>query len=260
MRRIANYLSYHKSITTEFKAVQDRIRYFIGDAHWGEDGRFKELLLMNHLKKVLPSNVSVGTGFVRNGREITSQIDLIVYDNSIPTLFSEGDFVIVLPESVYGIIEIKSTINAEQKFVNAINKANKNGTIIEKKIFNGIFGYENTIRFSEEHDFANGVKQALINNKGYLNHISFGSDIFMKYWEEGNPIENDGIHCFSFYKLTDISFGYFISNLIEFIHLNSSGLVLSEEFQNFLYPIEDGKESCRLRGLEIKLCDDENTL
>lgn len=260
MRRIANYLSYHKSITTEFKAVQDRIRYFIGDAHWGEDGRFKELLLMNHLKKVLPSNVSVGTGFVRNGREITSQIDLIIYDNSIPTIFSEGDFVIVLPESVYGIIEIKSTINADQKFVNAINKANNNGTIIEKKIFNGIFGYENTIRFSEEHDFANGVKQALINNKGYLNHISFGSDILMKYWEEGNPIENDGIHCFSFYKLTDISFGYFISNLIEFIHLNSSGLVLSEEFQNFLYPIEDGKESYRLRSLEIKLLDDENTL
>ncbi|MGN7894246.1 DUF6602 domain-containing protein [Bacillus sp. 22475] len=258
MSRNANYLSYHKSITTEFKAIQDRIRYFIGDAHWGEDGRFKELLLMNHLKKVLPSNVSVGTGFVRNGREITSQIDLIIYNNSIPTLFSEGDFVIVLPESVYGIIEIKSTITANSKFINAINKANRNGMIIKKKIFNGIFGYENTIRFSEEYNFTNGVKQALINNKGYLNHISFGSDIFMKYWEKGNTIENDGVHCFSFYKLTNLSFGYFISNLIEFIHLNSSSLDLSEEFQDFLYPIENGKESCRLSGLEIKLFDNEN--
>ena len=107
----SDYKAYHESISTELLASRNRVRYFIGSSNWPEDGRFKEMLLMNYLKKNLPSNVSVGTGFVKNGEETTKQIDLIVYDNSIPTLFSEGDFVIVLPESVYGIIEVKfSTI------------------------------------------------------------------------------------------------------------------------------------------------------
>ena len=105
--RNSDYKAYHESVAIELLASRNRVRYFIGSSNWPEDGRFKEMLLMNYLKKNLPSNVSVGTGFVKNGEETTKQIDLIVYDNSIPTLFSEGDFVIVLPESVYGIIEVK---------------------------------------------------------------------------------------------------------------------------------------------------------
>ena len=184
--------------------------------------------------------------------EITSQIDLIVYDNSIPTLFSEGDFVIVLSESVYGIIEVKSKIEASDKFVKAIKKAKINGEKIAKHIFNGIFGFDNAIRFSEDHPLAPSIREALIDNSGYLNHISFGPNVFMKYWAEGNPQDNAGI-CLSFYKLHNLSFGYFISNLIEMIHVKSRGLVISEDLQNFLYPIEDGKESKRLRNLELKL-------
>ncbi|MCJ7987931.1 hypothetical protein MUB16_35350 [Priestia sp. OVL9] len=204
-------------------------------------------------KKVLPSNVSVGTGFVRNGEEITSQIDLIIYDNSIPTLFSEGDFVIVLSESVYGIIEVKSKVESNDKFVQAINKANANGEVIQKHIFNGIFGFENTIRFSKDYPLAPSIRETLMNNSRYLNHISFGSNILMKYWTKENPQDKDGISCFSFYKLHKLSFGYFISNLIEFIHVNSRGCIISKDLQYFLYPIEDGKESKRLKNLELKL-------
>lgn len=90
-----DYKAYHESITTELMASRDRVRHFIGGHHWGEDGRFKEVLLMNHLKKILPANVTVGTGFVKNGEQITSQIDLIIYDNTRPIPFSEEDFVIV---------------------------------------------------------------------------------------------------------------------------------------------------------------------
>lgn len=77
----SDYKAYHESINTELMASRDRVRNFIGTHYWGEDGRFKEVLLMNHLKKILPSNVSIGTGFVKNGEQITSQIDLIIYDN-----------------------------------------------------------------------------------------------------------------------------------------------------------------------------------
>lgn len=248
-----DYMEYHRSIAAELKASQDRVRYFIGNRHWGEDGRFKELLLMNYLKKVLPSNVSIGTGFVRNGDRITSQIDLIIYDNSIPSLFSEGDFVVVLPESVLGIVEVKSNIRAGKPCANAIEKADANGIVINKEIFNGIFGYESTISFSDGEDFAKSVKQALLNSNGYINHISFGPNHFMRYWPDGNPNDLNKIKCFSFYELYNLSFGYFISNLIEAIHIQSRNQSISNNMRDFLYPIENGKESKRLHRLELKL-------
>ncbi|NHC43627.1 hypothetical protein G6549_27710 [Bacillus sp. MM2020_1] len=248
-----DFISYHKSVSAELKASQNRVRFFINNYHWGEDGRFKEVLLMNYLKKVLPSNVSVGTGFVRKGNEVSSQIDLIIFNNSCPTLFSEGDFIIVLPESVYGIIEVKSKIRAERKFAAAIKKANNNGKLIGSDIFNGIFGYECDIAFSNEGALADTVKQALLENQGYINHIVFGPNIFMKYWKDGNPHEDNKVKCFSFYQLEELSIGYFVSNLIEYIHIKSGGLKMSDEMENFLYPIEHGKESKRLNNLEIKL-------
>ncbi|MDQ0201076.1 DUF6602 domain-containing protein [Neobacillus ginsengisoli] len=251
--RNSDFTAYHESITAELLASRNRVRYFIGNRHWGEDGRFKEVLLMNYLKKVLPSNISIGTGFVSNGQEITSQIDLIIYDNSIPTLFSEGDFVIALPESIYGIIEVKSKLSANEKCSNAIIKANKNGEIIGNNIFNGIFGYESDISFSENRVLPDTVKHALLSNNGYINHITFGPDIFVKYWGEGNPEDIDELECFSFYKLRNLSFGYFISNLIETIHIKSRNQPLSDNLSDFLYPVNEGKETRRLKHLEMKL-------
>lgn len=247
----SNFTAYHESITAELLAGRNRVRYFIGGIHWGEDGRFKEVLLMNYLRKVLPANVSVGTGFVKNGNITTSQIDLIVYDNSIPTLFSEGDFVIALPESVLGIIEVKSKLKANINCQIAIKKANDNGFIIGKEIFNGIFSYESEINFISNVAFVNNIKDALVNNNGFLNHISFGPEFFVKYWKDGNPEESGDKKCFSFYKLKNLAFGYFISNLLEHIHVTTGKQKLSQEFQDFLYPIDGGKESRRLSELEI---------
>lgn len=247
--RSSDYLEYHKSITTELMASRNRIRYFIGNRHWGEDGRFKEVLLMNYLRKVLPKNVSVGTGFV-SGDEITSQIDIIIYDNRIPTLFSEGDFVIALPESIYGIIEVKSKLRANRYCSEAIQKMNENGRIIGRDIFNGIFSYELGMSFD---NLPGTVRDILKEHNGYINHLSFGPDMFVKYWRDGNPEDEDGLECFSFYKLTNLSFGYFISNLIETIHIKSRKQLLSEKYSEFLYPIFEGKESFRLSNLEIKL-------
>ncbi|ATW28193.1 DUF6602 domain-containing protein [Candidatus Formimonas warabiya] len=77
-----------KIIAREFKAYENRVRNLIDDASWAEEGRFKEIILMNYLRRIVPKNVSVGTGFVRNNDgEITSQVDIIVYDNTYPLLF-----------------------------------------------------------------------------------------------------------------------------------------------------------------------------
>lgn len=40
---------------------------------------------------------------------ILHQIDIIVYDANIAPLFRSGDLVVVVPKSVFGIIEVKTT-------------------------------------------------------------------------------------------------------------------------------------------------------
>ncbi|WP_281862691.1 DUF6602 domain-containing protein [Planomicrobium okeanokoites] len=251
-----SYIEYHQSINAELLASRNRVRHFIGTAHNGEDGRYKEILLMNYLKKVLPSNVSVGTGFVSGEDGITKQIDIIIYNHNIPTLFSEGDFVIVLPESVIGIIEVKTKLNISD-LIEAIQTSHENGVKIKRSIFNGIFCFETGInfdRFSDNYsDRKYRLREVLTRCGSQLNHISIGSEIFIKYWKDENPAVRDGIPAYSFYDLKALSFGFFVSNLIEFIHSTSSGLDISDNLRNFLYPTQ--KEISRIVDLEVKMLD-----
>ena len=93
--------------------MKDRVRDFV--LHCPEDGRYKEIILRNVLSRHLPKTVSIGTGFVMcDNHKATSQIDIIIYDNRIPPLFQIDDFVIVVKESVVGIIEVKTTIRKNE--------------------------------------------------------------------------------------------------------------------------------------------------
>ena len=104
-----HYKHYRESISNELISIKDRVRDFV--THFPEDGRYKEIILKNVLLKHLPKTVSIGTGFVMcENHRPTSQIDIIIYDNRIPPLFQVDDFVIVVKESVLGIIEVKSKL------------------------------------------------------------------------------------------------------------------------------------------------------
>ena len=144
---------FHRSITKELKIVKNRVRNLIGNRHWEEEGRFKEAILRNVIKRFLPSNISIGTGFIinynRNYRsseiEISKQLNIILYDNTCPALFTEGDFVITTPANVKGIIELKIKLN-NRNIDQAMNDAPFNGKIIWKGKFNGIFANSDEIR------------------------------------------------------------------------------------------------------------------
>lgn len=271
---MTNILRYQQSIAAEFIAIKDRVRFFIGNNHWGEDGRFKEIILMNFLKKILPDTIGVGTGFVLNKeKELTDQIDIIIFKREDPKLFSEGDFVIVMPESVLGIIEVKSKVTSGvlcdnlNGRISTLEKCHKNGKIIGRDgIFNGIFSFERDLNFQ------GGIRshrliQQLREYNGYINHICFDDNIFMRYWETGNPRENDNIKCFSFYDLSyqkifnvnhdrnGLAFGYFISNLLEIVYSNLAPHVLNDQYFEFLYPIENTKETYRIPECEIKITE-----
>lgn len=261
---------YQQSIASELIAIKDRVRFFIKESHWGEDGRYKEVILMNYLKRVLPNSVKVGTGFVKNADgELTNQIDLIIYKSEIPPLFSQDDFVILMPESVIGIIEVKSTSTYEvfrknKKVISVIEKCEENGRIIgSKDIFNGIFAYDNKINFDDRFRSTNFAKQ-LKAAKGYLNHISLGSNNFMRFWGDGNPMSTNN-PCYSAYRLSykkvtgiledkpGFAYGYFISNLMETVIRMTAPYALNNQYFEFLYPLKETKEKYRIEKCEVRI-------
>ena len=91
------------------------------------------------------------------------------------------------------------------------------------------------------------VKQNLKEARGIINHIALGSDIFIKFWKKENKyvlkptIEDCNNDFYNIYKIGNLSFSYFISNLLEF--------TCSSQIDDrlwLLYPIEGTKESYRI--------------
>lgn len=246
-----NPLHFQESINKEFELIKNRVDNLIdiNANHHGENGAYKEAILRKIIKRFLPKNISVGTGFiitqtVNDDYSRTTQIDIILYDNNYPLLFSEGDFIITTPKNVKAIIEVKTTI-ANSDLEGIINKSKNNMDLIgNPHIFNGIFSYNYNENITlQNNEVSLPIKRALANSNGKINHISLGSNIFIKYWDEGHPLNNNH-HCasnkfFNIYNLHDLSFSYFISNLIDYV-VNED----TTERDWFMFPIvsENGKE------------------
>lgn len=214
--KLFNLEEFHESTTKELGVVKNRVRNLIGNANWGEEGRYKEAILRNVIRRFLPKNFTAGTGFIvktNGGRyKCSKQIDILIFDSSYPILFSEGDFYIITPNSVKAIVEVKT--NAENQNVGGIiKKMNSVGDFIgkEKAIFNGVFFFEGYGSYTEENlkrGIENEIKRNFSSVKpAFVNHISLNSHIFMKRWDSK----------FSVYRLENLSFSYFISNLIYYI-------------------------------------------
>ena len=129
-KRIQNYWS------NEMQAMLDTYKQFQilipaenrnGAAHNGEDGRYVETLIREYLKRYLPKDLEVLTGFilrpaVKTGlknrsrkNEVDShstQLDILIYDSAKYPIFQRfGENVIVPPEGVAGIISVKKNLH-----------------------------------------------------------------------------------------------------------------------------------------------------
>jgi hypothetical protein len=223
-------IDYHIKNGEELLANKDRIRNLV--KHWGEDGRYKEVILKNLILKFLPSNLGIATGFVvfqdndMPTHQASTQIDLIIYDLSHPTLFKESDFVIVMPDSVRGIIEVKANLK-NYNLEDVISKSNTIGQLIyaNKKnknalFFNGVFsyeGYEKGKMINFETPIINASNKFITDptlNNYRVNHICFNKDLYYKFWT-GEYYELTGQHYI--HKVERLSFSYFVSNLLFYV-------------------------------------------
>ncbi len=98
-----------------------------GAAHNGEDGRYIETLIREYLKRYLPKDLEILTGFIlrpavktglnNRGRKSeadshSTQLDILVYDSAKYPIFQRfGENVIVPPEGVIGIISVKKKLH-----------------------------------------------------------------------------------------------------------------------------------------------------
>lgn len=196
-----NYVGYMKSVSYEIKALQDRVRHFV--SHYGEDGRYKETILIDLLRQKLPKSVSIGTGFVMSERgEPSTQIDIIIYNDIYPLYFKQGDFVVVNRASVLGILEVKTRFRDSTTLIQAIGKSHNNKKLIGKGAFNGIFSFECDFNVVENDSFISFLQQ-----KYMIDNIVFNDTIFMKYWCNNMPNKTYAKPHYSFYFTR---FGYWI--------------------------------------------------
>lgn len=232
---------YFKSLGSELQSIKNRVRNLIGPEGWIEEGRYKEVILMNVLSRFIPKNYSIGTGYVISidekgvtGR--TKQIDIIIYDNSFPVFFKEQDFVILPPDSVIGVIEVKSMIHKwreEQKdkakwnFKKALRNMSDNANFIQNNckqdrprgshFFNGIFSYELDPKLTLE-DIVGMVESVYIETKEQIKdtnrvqyplyfpgYICFNKDVFAYAYS----------HKYRFCKMDDLATFWFISLLLQ---------------------------------------------
>lgn len=251
-----NYEKFLASTSKEIMAVKDRVRFLINDANWGEEGRYKEIILREILRSFLPERYGIGTGFaICKGDNITSQIDIIIYDkfkaDNNAEILKKGDFVVVESKSVVGIIEVKSSFDSNifskknDGDRNTIEKILDNKKLIGGKIFAGIFAFskKNGKKDYPIETISNNLREIFENTTTRLDCIAFDKNYFMKFWDDESSECYANHKHYSFYKLPkDLSFGYFISNIVEHLKIWLTHKPLDIYEIKRLYPLFGGKE------------------
>ena len=97
------------------------------------------------------------------------------------------------------------------------------------------------------------MRSTLIRGNGKVNHLCIGENCFIKYWPEYAPTRENTRSRYSFYKIDDLAFGYFISNLVEDVYIATVGTNLPETLTSMFYPIENTKEAYKLTEVSMEM-------
>lgn len=235
-----NPLDYFRDLSKELRAVQNRIRNLIGDAHWPSDGAWKESVLRTVLRRYLPSSFTVGSGFILTPDGVSTQMDILVCDDSAPMLFRDGDFVIATADCVRAAIEVKTRLTLAGLRESLVKLNDVSRLLKERCVYHhpfiGLFCYE-AIRSRP-----NTVLNALLKANGEITNyeikaLCFGDSQFNLFWEfdprTGSDMPYNSWHA---YELPGLAPGYFVHNLVESLFPHAVARA-----EGMWYPV-DGKE------------------
>jgi hypothetical protein len=260
------YLEFHLSLTAELYSIRDRMKYLV--RHRLTSGEHRESALRMMLRRHLPPSLVVGRGFVVTKEDSSEQIDILVVDGTRPCLYRDGDLIIVTPDLVRAIVEVKTTCALEGRngktpqIVTDLMKLAEKGRLCEQvmrankadfKIWTGFFVYDDANQPFQR--VLEAIATARHETGHCLNGVSFGKRSFFRYWSQAEIAEGaiggyEGSPCWHAYGFEqDIAASYFIGNLIDAV-----SQVDRTESSFAWFPLIGGKEQFRcLRLFEDNL-------
>jgi hypothetical protein len=249
---MSDYAAYHRSITEELYSIKNRIRNLV--QHWPTDGESKEVALRSLLRKHLPQSVTVGRGFIVTADQSSTQIDVLIVDASKPTLFKDGDLLIVTPDAVLGVIEVKTELRSESLIADALIKLAKveelcRDTTGRDAIWTGLFVFEGNGNDGER--FLKALGQAYEDTKRIIHCAAAGRDLFIRHWNRGRDVESlERGPVWHAYNLPQVAPSYFLGNLIDWI-----SSVDNPNAQFAWFPALGGKEQYKTWFLPVGSSD-----
>lgn len=224
-----NFREYHESVTSELDAVKNRVRDLLTtpEPHWLTDGEWKEAALKSVLRRHLPAAATVGRGFIVGPDHSSTQIDLLVLKPEKPTLFRDGELVIVTPDVPSAIVEVKTSLGGPTAWYDEIRKLAKHGETCRGKDgqgpWLGMFIYDRNPSQTNTDNILNAVCRVYHDTGIAINCVTCGHDLFVRYWplgeyeDENNRDEDSNREFWRAYHLTRLSPSYFIGNLVDAI-------------------------------------------
>lgn len=211
-------MEFHRSVTAELKAVKSKIRNLV--PHWATDGEWKEAALRTVLRRHLPRSHFIGRGFVVDGCDYSTQIDLLMLKPDQPTLFSDGDLAIVTPDVPNAIAEVKTSPEGDAAWEEIAFKLAKHGERCRsdnsRLPWLGIFAFE-----GNDTQLQNAIKAIAKANKAtgvQINCVCIGDSHFIRYWRDDERERGYiGLHraCWRGYRLENLAPSYFIGNCVD---------------------------------------------
>ena len=213
-----DFLAYHKTHRNELESVKNRVRTLI--QHWATDGAFKEAALRTVLRRYLPESFFVGTGFVVTQDGCTTQIDILIVDRASPTLFKDGDLLIVTPEVVRGIIEVKTTLTGPKEIDDACQKLSDILALCyhhrnkdRRLLWAGLFVYDGDT--TQSRNLLSGVCKAYERIPCPIGGIGYGSDTLLHFGERVQ-LAKDRIeqNCWAIWDAPEMAASYFVGLML----------------------------------------------
>jgi hypothetical protein len=212
-----DFVPYLQSLTDELTAIRNRVRLLV--KNWPADGHFKEVVLRQVLRRHLPESVFVGTGFVVNTFGPSGEIDVLIVDRAMPTLFKEDELLIVTPESVKAVVEVKTRLGGPSAICEAVaqlaqRKADVQQHVQCKDVWAGLFVYEGN---DDRHvDLLRSVGEARSETHAVVDCVAYGDDTLVKF----SPVpENEGgrepSNAWHTFHIPGIAPANFVASLIE---------------------------------------------
>lgn len=247
-----DYAAYHRSITEELYSIKNRIRNLV--QHWPTDGESKEVALRSLFRKHLPGSVTVGRGFIVTSEQTSTQIDILIVDSSKPTLFKDGDLLIVTPDAVLGVVEVKTELRSENDIGDALIKLSRveelcRDTTRKDTIWTGLFIFEGNGEDGER--YLKSMARAYEETRRIIHCVSAGRDLFVRHWSRGRDVNSqERGPVWHSYKLPQVAPSYFLGNLIDWI-----SSVDNQNAQFAWFPALGGKEQYKTWFLPVGSSD-----